>query len=536
MTSATQQLRQRGFRPLPEGPGSEVFSRRAQDFGYDVIADGTVLWIRKQYRKKGSAAPTTVAVGQPIRSNNLTDPALRSPLAAYQKTRYASLQARIASDRDDLIEAIGWHREEEEVYRKLNSISKPLSFCSPQFLPQFAFEHALPAFFEFDPQGTALIVSLNEEMERPFGLVRGAYALRHASLSTLQELNKGVPSLRAWEQGLPTDYLDPLLSIIQVVSYPFIQIFHGGPIGLSIVFILSTPQRHEPGHFPRSWLHWARSDSGFAMQSMDRLKGLADPESREFDQLVHHRYQFGSSIEPLSLEAFLRWSLDRLNYVIRETSDPANFIDKAGAVDFTFCFEHNLTLIRVLKLVLQVAATEELPQGKLRAFEVADVLEGLARAHRGGAPGEFFKFLFTPDRALDVIKSSMKSLPEGVRGRFELFAEILYRQLRDTAIASIWLTNAVTDSGIIVKSKDLKNQEIKSVDDYTGELVRALRNTHHGYFTHLDPANRPSRYLAISTGDLPDGVSSLPLVWVLALLSDPITLIGWEPLAVGEYE
>ena len=110
MISATE-LRKRGFRPLPEEPQSEIFSRRAPDLGYDVIGEGTVLWIRKQYRKKGSVVPTAISVGPPIRSNNLTDPVLRSPLTVYQKTRYASLQAQIASDRDDLIQAIGWHRE-----------------------------------------------------------------------------------------------------------------------------------------------------------------------------------------------------------------------------------------------------------------------------------------------------------------------------------------------------------------------------------------------------------------------------------------
>ena len=55
----------------------------------------------------------------------------------------------------------------------------------------------------------------------------------------------------------------------------------------------------------------------------------------------------------------------------------------------------------------------------------------------------------------------------------------------------------------------------------------------HGYFTDADKdKRRPSRYLWMVDGNVPDSITSLPALWLLAYLVDQ-TFVGWNPLPIG---
>jgi hypothetical protein len=48
-----------------------------------------------------------------------------------------------------------------------------------------------------------------------------------------------------------------------------------------------------------------------------------------------------------------------------------------------------------------------------------------------------------------------------------------------------------------------------------------------------DKSNRPSRYLALITGDTPDSMAYLGVLWALALVANPEDMLGlkWHPTA-----
>jgi hypothetical protein len=309
--------------------------------------------------------------------------------------------------------------------------------------------------------------------------------------------------------------------------------FHGGPFGLSFSFLLSRPERVELDVFPRSWMHWTRSGSEFGIEHLDGVAGLMDPSSELGRRLAHRRYLASA---PLSIEAcheLLIWSVGRMSVFLGEIGDPANF-EHRGDIDFVFGLEHNLSMLRVFRQAIHILGSEEPPSGKLAIFEMADLLEGLAKAFKGRNAGEgLFKRLFNPDVARDACSSLLASLPAGARSFFTGVMETVYTELRETVERSIWIQGKVNDGRVQVRSRDLAREESQDIGQFVSTLMRALRNTHHGYFSELDDANRPSRYLAMSTGDLPDSLSALALIWILCLLADVEGITGWKSLGVG---
>lgn len=446
---------------------------------------------------------------------------------------YCEMQQRIDITWERLLRIVASSRGANEPYRKFDLLTRALTFSPPRHVHQLLQEYVLPEFFQQVPDASVQVLLIDEEIEKDFAVLRGGYALEHYSPAELGESQVGFGSLRAWEMGHPQDYVDPVLSILQVGTYPYIPLFHGGPYGLTFVFFFPQLHLHELDVFPVNWLHWARSDAVFGAQDIDRIRGLSDSESEEHLALAHRRYRTPSPPSPAAYFQLTNWLLSRLSVIIREAADPANFETSDGFIDFTFALEHSLSMVRVLKRTLLSLATQEPPVGKFVAFEVADLLDTLATAFSKRKEGETFKLLFNPDEGQACIKACVKGVPEDARALLDSMTEALYRELRETVRSSIWVRGKLHDDTVLVKAKSLADENGQSLAGFTANLMRALRNTHHGYLTRLDPAQRPSRYLALSTGDVPDSLSQLPFVWTIALLSNPERLVGWKTLEAG---
>lgn len=175
---------------------------------------------------------------------------------------------------------------------------------------------------------------------------------------------------------------------------------------------------------------------------------------------------------------------------------------------------------------IDILASEEPPNGKLTVFEMADVLQELRGALRQQDGQGLFKRLFNPTEALALCQPPLALLPSAARPFFQSMAETVYGELRNTVAASVWIKDKVKDGRVLVRARDLRREEWEGLDEFIGTVMRALRNTHHGYFSRLDNTNRPSRYLAMSTGNLPDSLGSLALIWVLCVLADTEAITG----------
>ncbi|MBD3676520.1 MAG: hypothetical protein HUJ26_23665, partial [Planctomycetaceae bacterium] len=205
--------------------------------------------------------------------------------------------------------------------------------------------------------------------------------------------------------------------------------------------------------------------------------------------------------------------------------------------DPVFAFEHLLSIERVVRRLVCLAKSRDMGVAKTTAYEVCDILSSLKNRFKNGPPSqeaELFKEFWNPKLGAEMISESLKGIP-GVGDSLAKMSNDCYDELRKVVIESVWYKQKVTNTGVLVKKKNLIDEVEESQDVFVANVMRALRNGHHGYFTEGEKQKRPSRYLSLVTGETPDSMIQLPMLWFLAYLADP-KILDWEPLQIGGYE
>lgn len=532
---ASNSLRERGFRRVaPEFRERAGLRGFAPQFGYDVIDDGSALWLRRRDRARGAVIKPAFVIGPTIRKADIRNASTYRILSDYRESVHATEHGKLLRYKaSTLRDALKRRLEGAESFRQWYAIANFLTLSHPIELRSMLEDCILPAFFERDPDGLVQVVLANPDVDGQFAVLRATYALSHYPLDLLSTSERGFATLKSWDTQFPLNYLKALASTLQASTYPYMPMFQGGPFGLSFFFLLSRPEAVQLDVFPRSWMHWTRSGSEFGTEDLDGIAGLRDPTS-ELGRRVAHRRFLASA--PLSIDVFhdlLLWSVGRLSALVGEVSDVAN-CERDGDIDFVCGLEHNLSMLRVFRQAVHILGSEEPPSGKLAIFEMADLLEGMAKVFRGPKAGEgLFKLLFNPKLGREACRAWLGSLPGSVKPFVDGVVETVYGDLQRTAEKSIWIPGKLSGETVEVRSKDLSKENSEDIGQFVGTLMRSLRNTHHGYFSRLDNTNRPSRYLAMSTGDLPDSLTSLAFIWILCVLADVEQVTGWKSLGVG---
>jgi hypothetical protein len=158
------------------------------------------------------------------------------------------------------------------------------------------------------------------------------------------------------------------------------------------------------------------------------------------------------------------------------------------------------------------------------------MIAGIAKMGRLSADEtNFFKELFMPNKIKELSYKNfyMTELFDVFHAMAHKISNNLYCKIYN----SIWVKDKIINNSVLVKDRNLLNENAEDINEFSGNLIRALRNTHHGYFTRADrtPSRtnfRPSRYFSISTGELPDDLPSLAFLWFLLLLKSPEQFIA----------
>jgi len=158
---------------------------------------------------------------------------------------------------------------------------------------------------------------------------------------------------------------------------------------------------------------------------------------------------------------------------------------------------------------------------------------GVRRQFADSANSAMFKRLFNTAEAPSLLCSQLKRVPDPEGPYLCEFIRILYAGLESAVLKSVWLKSKVQGKSVLVRNKQLTGESPEVVSEFVGNLMRAYRNGHHGYFSSKDEP-RPSRYLFLVDGTIPDALASLPSIWFLAYLIDP-GIVGWRRLEMGMY-
>lgn len=407
---------------------------------------------------------------------------------------------------------------------------------------------AIDQFFQWQPGGAVRVYSISETFETFHGYLRAGYAMEHVVVAQLAALRaSGFKSLRQWHSLSSLDTGRVVLAQLDHLFYPFVTGFFAGPLGLLVHFLLADPATHDPGPWPPDWPAIPRSLASFGAESVDHLAVLlGDPAAGH--AATHHRFRFAQPPPLGDRIALEEWCVDSANGFEYELLDPTAHVDpQDGCIDFRNAFEHALTVDRIRRSTLACNTFPYPSATKGHVFAIADLYETMCKLHAprrpAGLPGlpanwgqAFFKQLFHPGFAIALTDHCMQGMPAGICALLSGARDSVYDRLKASVLGGVFMPGArQAGGGVSVAGRGGAAPAVETDDVFVGGVMRALRNTHHGYLTSNDPVEAPSRYLAILDGNVADDVSLLPAIWWLACLGDPVAFCGIPAQPLGQH-
>lgn len=406
-------------------------------------------------------------------------------------------------------------------------IRNAFSFCDEKYMSdllKYTFEDI---FFNKYSKGKIIYVRLDTISYQRSGLIRCNYSTDNYS-ELIYELTKsgrfkGFNVLNKWLMIESHEFFKTLISIAEFFFFPYILSFHANwKLGIYFIFIPDEVIKYGIGKFPRDILDFARSSFNLAYDTYINTENINN---------IYSKYCFKDPPSFDSYYEFLIWFLNKTENLISKSFDLCNFTEKNDntKIDPIYALEYNISILHILKIGLSILSSNNSYYNKSITFQVADMLDAICNKADIGITNsdtEFFKKLFDRNYFLNVFSNIINQTNIKLSSNLTAVMKDLYDELINTVKNSIWLEYKLNGNNVNVKNKTFTGDNTEPIEIFTANIIRALRNTHHGYLTRNDPSNRPSRYLSLTTGELPSSLSSLVLFWILCLLEDKNKFIG----------
>ncbi len=529
--------------PRNAGNPQETVSARliattfAQRVNFEMKDDTSGVWIRDPGRVKTLTVPDAARIEAVIDAAQSTLPASYSAAAALAASPYPQVPTSPPPSLAMLREKCGNFEANPRSAKGTYDLVYAVSSCSINELSDFLRNDVSHTFFQAFPVGRIVLLSTSYEYERRQGALRGGYTLSQYDIAGLGQVPdpNWLKALSDWQLFTLYIQLRSALDLGILALFPVLPYFSASRPGLTVIFVPGELIEQTQPDFPSSWLDIYRSRWDFAREPTAApnvtAAGLTQPYT------VQRRFLQAGGYAPDDVVDWLRWLIARFNELIMSSTDPTSFKPRDGVVDFVTCFEHGLSMDRLLRKSVSAQVSQEVAVRKYATFEVADIIDELAQYWAGSQQTERFKVLFNPTEGLARFTSALATAPNPIRSILLNGAASVYDDLRTTILDSVFVAAKRTSSGgVLVRDKTLSVEREEDKDTFTANVVRALRNTHHGYMTSGDKQSRPSRYLALVTGALPDTMTYIGVLSGLALLGNSTEMIGRPPYSKAAYD
>ncbi len=512
---------------------------RRPEYHYEYNRSGKEYWLRRIERRKGCNIIPMARCLARFGKDQWIDKKDMRWLDDYSRSSYAEYNRRkgIGSTIEDCIKLMKHLCAEKEPHIAFTNFAKGIGFAQYSDL-EAILRQAFDIYFCSYPDGIVTCYMLDDRFAKLFGFQRASYAFSNFKPEEFDKRpgSRKFAALRDWHYIDHIHIIPLLLDLADYFFYPNISGFHADNIGLVLHFSLAKPYIYTPGVWPPTWMDIPLAHASFAGEQIPWTVLLGEQSATE--KASYRRYCYKDIPDLPGRIAMVDWVINRASILWYELTDICNYLDEDNIIDPIYCFEHSLTIDRLFRIII-LASINSIPNvAKGLTFEVADLLETLAEMHlpNGISKDMVFKMLFNPIDAPGYICKCISDMPKDIHKYLVSTIAAIYSDIEKSVFESIYIPGLIKGNGVMVKDRKLENMVEEKYGQFIGNVMRALRNTHHGYITKRDPANRPSRYLSITTGNIADSLSALPSYWALACLGDPSGFIGLPMLPIGKFE
>lgn len=416
-----------------------------------------------------------------------------------------------------IVGAVRNARDAKDITHFTEYLARAIVFSGTEQLRSTIIELALPAFFDRFPKGTVIPVSMD------FRAFRWASAIRVLSLAgkygndirNVVNPNGGIDPLKeSHPDALPR--LVSLLSFGLHLFYPFI---HGFVVecrpGLLLAFLFDNPVEIVP-RYPWDIYDITRQtglwDEHTPSIDKDLLSGVDD------DKQLYKRKTYGR-LPTGTIEIWFSAWLGYLDTYIKDTFDFTNFVDATGKINCMDQLKYWHSMDRAVANTSLVNSDRNSMIRKTLSFQVCDILGNVMISPKGNfkKEGEAFSYLLSKRTFEEQLKRILTVLPEPFNDIFSSAGQEIYSDISQVALAGLWPIVKREEVGKLRLPIAPAEEKEYVEDDYVASLLRALRNTSHGYNTNqFDPL------VLLHTGNISDYLGDVPLILLLCIITNPV--------------
>lgn len=395
-------------------------------------------------------------------------------------------------------------------------LSRAIVFSSTEQLRSTIIELALPAFFDRFPKGTVIPVSIDFKAFRWASVIR-VLTLAGKYGNEIRDVVNPAGGIDLLKESHP-DALPRVRSLLSFGLHLFYPFIYGFVVecrpGLLLAFLFDNPVEIVPKYpwdefdITRQTALWDEHTSSI---EKDLLSGVDD------DKQLHKRKTYA----PLGVEAMDNWFsylLDCLDTYIKDTLDFTNFLDSTGKINCMDQIKYWHSMDRAIASTILINSDRNSMIRKTLSFQVCDILGNIMVSPEKSSrkEGQAFSYILSRTTFQEQLKPILSALPEPFNDIFSSAGHEIYTDISQVALAGLWPNVKREDAGKLrIPSAPAEETEYTE-DDYVVSLLRALRNTAHGYNTnHFDPL------VLLHTGNISDYLGDVPLILLLCIITHP---------------
>ncbi|MEK6701391.1 MAG: hypothetical protein AABZ53_03945 [Planctomycetota bacterium] len=538
-TATTAPSRINGFALLGKqtrqtGTQLEVIAKAlSEGADYEVVQVLDEFWIRDS-DLTGSSSKYLLKRCAAMSASTLDDIAVSAAIARYEHSVYGKkfYEGNAPASMDAIRDALndpkltaspsGWNRLSQAV------------FHAPKGqLTSVLLDLVLPLGFKWYPKGCARLFLHEPPLNLRFSLVRNtrvcaAFNVLDFAPNTPNADPEIPQSLTAWQLDWPPALFDTLIEWASLLVFPKVTGMLWGMPGLSIQFIDDAIGDYKSPVMPISLLDLKHGKTQFGQERAEMTIG---PQSISVARTaVHGRYCWhGDGDQAVVLADFIAERANRLNRCLGDITNYEREIDGLLQIDLVIAQEQMWTLGRIIRRTLSLQSSESRWINRLAVFEVADQWGELMGEWKGGHPTAKFKTLMHPANGAALVKECFATLPDPWRARFEVACADVYQDILQTMKQSVWSRQKASAAGVNLGTRAAP--QVEAWADFTANVLRDLRNTHHGYMPDEKYNKNTRPRFVLTTGEWSPAMTFLPSLWLLAFLCDPVKFVGWPTRA-----
>jgi hypothetical protein len=415
----------------------------------------------------------------------------------------------------------------KQVYLSSLALLHVHSTLREPFLRDFYF----PWFFKLFPNGKILAFKLNSSYERRLTLLRWGNLLSiydSVELSNIKSLPLERIQMMADLHPTGTINVKSYFLALSNIFYPYAHSIVVGGYGNIFVLLTGEDSLLDRGAYPQTRMELHKVHNLMSGNEPD-ISRLSDKWQGWLGRYIPTKH---FSVDEL-VDLF-RHFVAQFNHSLRLRIDVTNY-RKGDDVDFIAAFEEYFTLDRLtLELNYCQTATEGF-SARASSFGILDKLSELISIS-GVNRNRLFHHFAGKAFASTYLSPILQQYPAPYSTFFADECKRVYDNLHNTVLGTdgLWMSYRRTTTGIQTRRWDetsgmfSERSTLYTEDEFVGEVVRAIRNTHHGYISDNDERRRFAVFVSMHTGQLPDDFTAIPqLIW-LAIIQNPESTILTE--------